>query len=76
VDVENGCNVKRAVKIYHGSEDVFLTYVIADIVAQLGEAFELQKKKTSSLQKKLLNIHSKFTRETVLIDFEAHQRYF
>jgi TolB-like protein len=52
VDVESGSSVKRAVKIYRGSEDVFLTDVIPDIAAQLGDAFELQRKKTRSLQKK------------------------
>lgn len=51
VDVETGEVVKQAVERYRGSEDVFLTQVIPDIAAQLGDAFEAHRKKVRASQK-------------------------
>jgi hypothetical protein len=52
VDVESGEEIKEAVELYRGTEDVFLTSVIPDIAAQLGDAYEIHKKKLRASQMK------------------------
>jgi hypothetical protein len=53
VDVETGKQIKRALKFYRGSEDIFLTEVIPDVAAQLGDSFDTNKRNYSSRQKDL-----------------------